>query len=133
MKFAQSPFRHQSPCSHAICFAPPASGESFAIICHQHYPSGSSASAHALSDDPLSPLDSDFLSAHGMPSDMYEEASPPVECILAIEAAVEDMRGQSEVTHLLLQDLIQRLDPAQAQNVPDRPQRPQSRHPSPVT
>jgi hypothetical protein len=60
---------------------------------------------------------------------MYEEVSPPVECILA----VEDMRGQSEATHLLLQDLIQRLGPAQAQNAPDRPQRPQSRHPSPIT
>jgi hypothetical protein len=64
---------------------------------------------------------------------MYEETSPPAERILAIEAAVEDMRGQSEATHLLLQDLIQRLGPAQAQNAPERPQRPQSRHPSPVT
>jgi len=39
--------------------------------------------------------------------------------VAAIEATMEEMKSQHEATHQLLQNLIARLGPAQAQNVQD--------------
>jgi len=53
------------------------------------------------------------------PSDMFEDSPIHVNCILAIEATVDDMTSQNEATHRLLQDVLDKLSPAQAQNVPN--------------
>jgi len=53
------------------------------------------------------------------PSDMFKDSPVHVDCILAIEAMVDNMRSQNEATHRLLQGVLNRLGPAQAQNVPD--------------
>jgi hypothetical protein len=66
------------------------------------------------------------------PSDMFEDSPVHVDRILAIEATVDDMRSKNEATHQLLRDILDRLGPAQAQNVPDSTQRPASRRPSPI-
>jgi len=58
------------------------------------------------------------------PSDMLEDSPIHVNRILAIEATVDDMRSQNEATHRLLQDVLNKLGPAQARNVPDPRQRP---------
>jgi len=60
------------------------------------------------------------------PSDMFKNSPIHVNCILAIEATVDDMRSQNEATHRLLQDILDKLGPEQAQNVPD-PIRPPTR------
>jgi len=52
-------------------------------------------------------------------SDMIKDSLIHVNCILAIEATVDDMRSQNESTHRLLQDVLNKLGPAQARNVPD--------------
>ena len=53
------------------------------------------------------------------PSDMFEDSPVHVNCILAIEATVDNMRSQNEATHRLLQDILNRLSPTQARNVPN--------------
>jgi len=53
------------------------------------------------------------------PSDMFKNSPVHVDHILVIEATVDDMRSQNEATHRLLQDILDKLSPAQAQNVPD--------------
>ena len=53
------------------------------------------------------------------PSDMFKNSLVHVDRILAIEATVDGMRSQNEATHRLLQDVLDKLGPAQAQNVPD--------------
>jgi len=60
------------------------------------------------------------------PSDMLEDSPIHIDCILAIEATVDDMRSQNEATHRLLQDVLDKLSPAQARNVPN-PIRPPTR------
>jgi hypothetical protein len=64
---------------------------------------------------------------------MNEDAPPSMERILAVEAAVEDMRSQNEATHNLLKSILERLGPTQAQNAEELPQRPRSRYPSPAS
>jgi len=61
-----------------------------------------------------------------LPSDMLEDSPIHVNCILAIEATVDNMRSQNKATHRLLQDVLDKLGPAQARNVPD-PIRPPTR------
>ena len=41
-------------------------------------------------------------------------------CILALETAMDEMKSQNEATHHLLQSVLDRLGPLQAQNAPDR-------------
>ena len=53
------------------------------------------------------------------PYDMFEDSPVHVDHILAIKATVDDMRSQNKATHRLLQDVLVKLGPAQAQNVPD--------------
>jgi len=53
------------------------------------------------------------------PSDMLKDSPIHVDCILAIEATVDDTRSQNEATHRLLQDVLDKLGPAQARNVPN--------------
>jgi len=53
------------------------------------------------------------------PSDMLEDSLIHIGCILAIEATVDDMRSQNEATHRLLQDVLDKLSPTQARNVPN--------------
>jgi len=48
------------------------------------------------------------------PSDMIEDR------VRAIEATMDEMKSQHEATHQLLQDVLARLGPTQAQNVQDR-------------
>jgi len=50
---------------------------------------------------------------------MFEDSPIHIDCILAIEATVDDMRSQNEATHRLLQDVLDKLGPAQARNVPN--------------
>jgi len=83
-------------------------------------PSDSSASAHTSNpEDPLSAACSDSRSVYMSPSDMFEDSPIHVDRILAIKATVDDMRNQNEATHRLLQDVLDKLSPAQARNVPD--------------
>jgi len=57
---------------------------------------------------------------------MLENRLIHIDRILTIEATVDDMRSQNEATHRLLQDVLNKLGPAQARNVPD-PIRPPTR------
>jgi len=57
---------------------------------------------------------------------MFEDSPVHVDCILTIEAMVDDMRSQNEATYRLLQDILDKLGLAQARNVPD-PIRPPTR------
>ena len=50
---------------------------------------------------------------------MLEDSPIHVDRILAIEATVDDIRNQNEATHRLLQDVLDKLGPAQARKVPD--------------
>ena len=50
---------------------------------------------------------------------MFEDSPVHIDRILAIKATVDDMRSRNEATHRLLQGVLDRLGPAQAQNVPD--------------
>jgi len=52
-------------------------------------------------------------------SNMFEDSPVHIDRILAIKATVDDMRSRNEATHRLLQGVLDRLGPAQAQNVPD--------------
>ena len=45
---------------------------------------------------------------------MFEDSPVHVDCILTIKAMVDDMRSQNKATHRLLQDILDRLGPAQA-------------------
>ena len=51
------------------------------------------------------------------PSDMFDDSSVHINHIIAIEATMDEMRSQHKATHQLLQDVLDRLSPAQAQNV----------------
>ena len=45
---------------------------------------------------------------------MIEDSLIHVDCILTIEATVDDMRSQNEAIHRLLQDVLNKLGPTQA-------------------
>ena len=47
-------------------------------------------------------------------SHRFEDSLIHVDRILAIEAIVDNMRSQNEATHRLLQDVLNKLGPAQA-------------------
>jgi hypothetical protein len=51
-----------------------------------------------------------------MPSDM-DDSSVHDNRVLALEATVDEMKNQNDATHRLLQDLLERLGPASAENV----------------
>jgi len=53
------------------------------------------------------------------PYDMFEDSPVHVDHILAIKATVDDMRSQNKATYRLLQDVLDKLSPAQARNMPD--------------
>ena len=40
--------------------------------------------------------------------------------VLALETAMDEMKSQNKATYHLLQSVLNRLGPSQAQNVPDR-------------
>lgn len=63
---------------------------------------------------------------------MLEDSPVQVDRILAIEATVDDMRSKNEATHQLLQTILDRLGPTQAQNAADPIRRPESFRPSPI-
>ena len=53
--------------------------------------------------------------------------------VVAIEATMDEMKSQHEATHQLLQDILARLGPTQAQNVQDPlPTRPARGSPTPA-
>jgi len=63
---------------------------------------------------------------------MIEDQPVHMDCVRAIEATMEEMKSQHEATHQLLQDILTRLGPAQAQNVQDPlPTRPACGSPTP--
>ena len=80
-------------------------------------PLDSSASAYASSEDPLSCPPSDYQSPPMLPSDMFDDSPVHINCVIAIKATMDEMRSQHEATHQLLQDVLDRLSPTQAQNV----------------
>jgi len=47
---------------------------------------------------------------------MFEDSPVHVNHVLAIKATVDDMRSQNEATHRLLQDVLDKLGPAQARS-----------------
>jgi len=53
------------------------------------------------------------------PSDMIEDQPVHMDRVRAIEATIDEMKSQHEATHQLLQDVLARLGPTQAQNVQD--------------
>jgi len=57
------------------------------------------------------------------PPDIFEDSPVHVNHILAIEAMVDNMRSQNKATHRLLQDVLDKLGPAQARNMPNPWQR----------
>jgi len=63
---------------------------------------------------------------------MIEDSPVNADRLLAIEATVDDMRSKNEATHQLLQTILDRLGPPQAQNAPIPTRRPESRRPSPL-
>jgi len=63
---------------------------------------------------------------------MIEDQPVHMDRVRAIEATMDAMKSQHEATHQLLQDVLARLGPAQAQNVQDPlPTRPARRSPTP--
>jgi len=67
-----------------------------------------------------------------LPSDMIEDQLVHMDRVRAIKATMDKMKSQHEATHQLLQDVLARLGPAQAQNVQDSlPTRPARRSPTP--
>jgi len=89
------------------------------IIDHFGFLLDSSTSENALSKNPLSRSMSDYQSPLMSPSDMIDDWPVHMERIVAIEATMDKMKSQHEATHQLLQDLLTRLGPTQAQNVQD--------------
>jgi len=63
---------------------------------------------------------------------MSEDSPVHADRLLAIEATVDEMKGTNEATHQLLQSILDRLGPTQAQNAPIPLRRPDSRRPSPL-
>jgi len=67
-----------------------------------------------------------------LPSDMIEDQPVHMDRVHAIEATMDEMKSQHEATHQLLQDVLARLGPAQAQNIQDPlPTRPACGSPTP--
>jgi hypothetical protein len=63
---------------------------------------------------------------------MIEDQPVHMDRVRAIEATMDEMKSQHEATHQLLQDVLARLGPAQAQNVQDPlPTRPARGSPTP--
>jgi len=63
---------------------------------------------------------------------MIEDQPVHIDRVRAIEATMDEMESQHEATHQLLQDVLARLGPAQAQNVQDPlPTRPARGSPTP--
>jgi len=63
---------------------------------------------------------------------MIEDQPVHMDRVRAIEATMDEMKSQHEATHQLLQDVLARLGPEQAQNVQDPlPTRPARRSPTP--
>jgi len=94
--------------------------------------SNSSASETALSENPLSRPASDYQFPPMLPSDMIEDQPVHMDRVRAIEATMDEMKSQHKATHQLLQDVLARLGPAQAQNVQDPlPTRPARGSPTP--
>jgi len=50
---------------------------------------------------------------------MIEDQPVHMDCVCAIEATMDEMKSQHEATHQLLQDVLARLGPTQAQNMQD--------------
>ena len=54
-----------------------------------------------------------------LPSDMINDQLVHMDHVHAIEATMDEIKSQHEATHQLLQDVLTRLGPTQAQNVQD--------------
>src|SRR5882762_5294742 len=81
----------------------------------------SSTSAYAPSENPLSPVYSNYHSAHMSQSDMSEDHPVLQDRLSILELAMEDMKSQSDTTQTLLKSLLERMGPAptlQKQNDP---------------
>ena len=67
-------------------------------------------------EDSLSNASSDYLSID-MTHKMVEDESAYISQVLTLKTSVDEMKSWHEATHELLQNLIDRLSPAQALNV----------------
>ena len=68
------------------------------------------------------PLDSSasaYCSAPMSPSNMTDDTAH-IGCVLALETAMDEIKSQNEATHHLLQSVLNRLGPSQAQNALNR-------------
>ena len=65
------------------------------------------------------------------PSEMIEDSPADYGRLINLEAVVDDLRSQHEATHEVLKDILSRLGPAQAQNVPNPPVRRPTPSPAP--
>ena len=70
---------------------------------------------HTPFTDSLSDTCSDYLSID-MTHEMVEDEPTHISRVLALKTSVDKMKSRHEATHELLQNLINRLGPAQALN-----------------
>lgn len=63
---------------------------------------------------------------------MIEDTRVDSNRLLALEAKWDELSSKNDATYRLMQDILQRLGPAQAENVQNSIPRPDSRQPSPV-
>jgi len=73
--------------------------------------SDSSTSAYAPSENPLSPIYSNYHSAHMSESNMSEDHLVPQDCLSILELAMDDMKSQSDTTQTLLESLLKWMGP----------------------
>jgi len=53
------------------------------------------------------------------PSDMIDDRPVSMNCIIAIEATMDEMKSQHGATHQMLQDILTRLGPVLTRDVQD--------------
>ena len=61
-----------------------------------------------------------------MTHEMAEDEPDHIGRVIALEASIDEMKSQNDATHELLQSLVERLGPAQAQNAQSPVRRPPS-------
>jgi len=54
-------------------------------------------------------------------SEMFYDSPADLGCLINLEGAMDDLHSQHKATHTILQDILSRLSPAQAQNTPNPP------------
>ena len=70
-------------------------------------------------ENPLSRPASDYQFPPMSPSDMIDDRLVSMNCIITIEATMDEMKSQHEATHQMLQDVLTRLSPVPTRDVQD--------------